>query len=482
MNDKPEEKKPLNLSALDFGPAWARREDSSSAKHYDHSGPRKRSDHGKKREDHTDRGERGERRSSSGGKGPRRDGGKGRDGREGREGGRPHRPAPVAAPVGVAAEIMPIEEGIDNLAKEIIAAGRTYSVFDLARVILSSRDRYKVIFIKEENGPDLFQCKQDGAVFLTKGECQQHFKRAEWRSELYTSEEVEVEAPSGNFQSVSKCGFSGEVFGPSNFHAFSQNVAKFHLARFSHMDLGKYKARIVTDSSPEALAAWLDSMKMQRQYRPVAQPDLVLKGDEEMEKHFETTLFDEVYRATHRANVDSQIAGKLLSPGLLTLLTETIADQRRYPGKLASFLCRQLSGRHLAVFKWQGKLHAGPSRAHALTEDIHLADRPAAMMAWVREHSGAGIDELWKEVLPAEIDADGKKLWYHDLHWMINQGYVIFMSDGHIFDANGTKKSSAEKPAENPAAEAPAPVAEVKEEVKEEPIAPEEETEGGQEV
>lgn len=439
MNDKPEEKKPLNLSALDFGPAWARREDTPSAKYRDHDGPRKRSDHGKKREDNAVRGNRGDsrgdRKSFSDAKGPRRDGGKGRDS------GRPPRPAPVAAPAGIVAEIMPIEEGIDNLAKEIIAAGRTYSVFDLARVILSSRDRYKVIFSKAENGPDLFQCKEDGAVFLTKCECMQHFKRAAWKSNLYTSEVVEVDAPSGNFQSVSKCGFSGEVFGPSNFHAFSQNVVNSHQARFSHMELGKYKARIVTDSSPEAVNAWLETMKKQTQYRPVNQPELVIAGDEELEKHFETSLFDEVYRATHRANVDSQIAGKLLSPGLLTLLTETIADQRRYPGRLASFLCRQLSGRHLAVFKWQGKLHAGPSRAHALTEDIHLADRPAAMMVWIRDHSGAGIDELWKAVLPADIDAEDKKLWYHDLHWMINQGYVIFMSDGHIFDSNTTKKS-----------------------------------------
>lgn len=440
MNEKPEENKALDLSALDFGPSWARQGESKPRKKF------------------ADRGERDERPRDEN-KGRRREGARPQRGEQddrkpsrGREGGerrRPQRPQPVEATAGIAADIMPIEEGIDNLSKEIIAAGRTYSVFELARMILASRDRYKVIFRKEETGPELLQSSLDGAVFLTKAECLTHFCTGESLKLLYTPEEVEVEAPKGNFQTIAKCGFSGVLFGPSNYHAYNQNIIDLHQAEFSNMALDRYKSRVVTESGEEAVNAWLETMKKKTQYRLVSDAEVILEDEKAMLAHFDTHLFEETFRATHRADVDSQIIGKLLSPGLLTLLKETIADQRRYPGKLAPFLCRQLSGRHLAVFKWQGKLHCGPSRPHAIGVDVQLAERPAVMLAWILGNPGGGIDALWKTVLPEEVTDEVKKSWYHDLHWMINEGFVVLVSDGRIFSSDHSsapaKKASTPK-------------------------------------
>ena len=430
MNEKPEENKALDLSALDFGPSWARQGESKPRKKYADSGERdgRRSEGnmGKRREGgRPQRGERDDRKPF-----------RGRDGGELRRPQQPQRPQPVEATAAVAADIMPIEEGIDNLSKEIIAAGRTYSVFELARMILASRDRYKVIFRKEETGPELLQSKLDGAVFLTKAECLTYFRTAECLKELYTAEEVEVEAPKGSFQSIAKCGFSGALFGPSNYHAYNQNIIDLHQAEFSNMALDRYKSRVVTESGEEAVNAWLETMKKKTQYRLVSDTEIIFEDEKAMLAHFEAKLFEDTFRATHRADVDSQILGKLLSPGLLTLLKETIADQRRYPGKLAPFLCRQLSGRHLAVFKWQGKLHCGPSRPHAIGVDVQLAERPAIMLAWILGNPGGGIDALWKTVLPEEVTDEVKKAWFHDLHWMINEGFVILVSDGHIFSSD----------------------------------------------
>ncbi|MEO1856580.1 MAG: hypothetical protein ABGY95_04340 [Rubritalea sp.] len=439
MNEKPEENKAVDLSALDFGPSWARQGENKPRKKY------------------ADRGGRDERRRD-GNKGKRREGGRPQrgereerkfsNGRDGGERRRHQRPRPVAASAGVAADIMPIEEGIDNLSKEITAAGRTYSVFELARMILASRDRYKVIFRKEEAGPELLQSSFDGAVFLTKAECLAHFRTAEGLKELYAAEQVEVEAPKGSFQTIAKCGFSGALFGPPNYHAYNQNIIDLHQAEFSNMTLERYKSRVVTESGEEAVNAWLETMKKKTQYRLVSDPEVVLEDEKAMLAHFEAHLFAETFRATHRADVDSQIPGKLLSPGLLTLLKETIADQRRYPGKLAPFLCRQLSGRHLAVFKWQGKLHCGPSRPHAIAVDVKLAERPAILLAWILGNPGGGVDSLWKAVFPEGITEEDKKEWFHDLHWMINEGYVVLLSNGHVFSSDHSaapKKSATAK-------------------------------------
>lgn len=428
MNEKPEDNKALDLSALDFGPTWARKGEGKPRKKYSDSGEKERDvKKGKRRENS---------RQYQGG----RDFSKNRTGGERR---RPQRPKQIEAPAGLVADIMPIEEGVDNLSKEVKEVGRTYSVFDLARMILGARERYKVVFRKEENGPELYQCNKDGAVYLSKNESLVHVRSAEWMKEFYTAEEVDAEAPAGNFQAVAKCGFSGEVFGPPNYHAYNQAILDLHQARFANMDLERYKSRIVVEKGEDAVNAWLESMKKKTQYRLVSDSQVILEDEKAMLAHFEENLYEEVFRVTHRADVDSQIPGKLLSPALLTLLKETIADQRRYPGKLAPFLCRQLSGRQLAVFKWQGKLHCGPSRPHVIADDIKLAERPEALHQWVNANQGAGLDVLWKALLPEEVSEEQKKEWFHDLHWMINQGYIILLSDGHIFTSSSAKAEPA---------------------------------------
>jgi len=151
-----------------------------------------------------------------------------------------------------------------------------------------------------------------------------------------------------------------------------------------------------------------------------------------VERHFLDHHFSEAYHQTDRAWVAGGIPGNHLSPGLLTLLRQVVAEERRYPGKLTPMLCRQLSGRHVAVFKWRKKLKAGPSRPHAVPETITLADRPMALLAWLKSHSGGTLESLWKDLLPGDADDELKHLWYHDLHWVLNQGYGLLLSDSTL--------------------------------------------------
>lgn len=446
MSKSSSDNQSLDLSGLDFGPAWARKgaEGSQPAKEY-------KSYKG-------DRPERPER--------PER-GGKPADGRKPRQGVRPpeggrnrdfnakpnfkrndvreHKPRPVIVPatVGVKASIMPVEEGVDNLVKEISASGRTYSVFDLARVVLGARERFLIVFKSEENekGPELFQSKLDGAVFLTKEECLNYASTAPWMVTIYKTEEVVVEPPTGEFQKIAKCGLSGELLGPSNFHAYQERILELHRSKYSNMSLDDYKRRIVTESGDEVVNLWKDSMTKRTVYKLVSDETVVFDNKPAMLQHFANNEFATSFHSTNKAQVPSAIDAKKLSPSLLTNLKECIQEQRRYPGDLSSFLCRQLSGRQLAVFKWQGKLHCGPSRPHVLPEGINMADRPKEIFTWVLEHSGVGIDALWKEVFPADIEEKTKLEWYHDLHWLINEGYVIFMNNGLLFPSAVSKKS-----------------------------------------
>tara|TARA_B100000925_G_scaffold276849_1_gene244300 strand:+ start:4968 stop:6077 length:1110 start_codon:yes stop_codon:yes gene_type:complete len=178
---------------------------------------------------------------------------------------------------------------------------------------------------------------------------------------------------------------------------------------------------------------------------PSEQKAPCLEDPKEVERHFVEHHFEQAFQETGRAWVGGNIKGNLLSPGLLTLLRHTVAEERRYPGKLTPILCRQLSGRHVAVFKWKRKLKAGPSRPHPVPEEIVIADRPLTLLNWVTTHSGRKLELLWKDVLPEGIDDNDKADWYHDLHWLLNQGYLLLMADSTIHRAKKeTKGGGAE--------------------------------------
>lgn len=55
---------------------------------------------------------------------------------------------------------------------------RTISLLDLAKVVMGSYDRYDLVFMKQENGPDLYHCKHgDGACFISRQEAVKHLWR-----------------------------------------------------------------------------------------------------------------------------------------------------------------------------------------------------------------------------------------------------------------------------------------------------------------
>ncbi len=464
MSESSSDNQSLDLSGLDFGPAWARKGAKPAKQYKEHKGG---GGEGVGRPT-------GGRKPRQGGRPPQ--GGGGRDFRPDakykKHDSKKRKPRRVfvAAAEGVTASVMPIEEGVDNLVKEIAASGRTYSVFDLARVVLGARDRFHIILKSEEEGPDLLQSKNDSSVFLTKEECLTYAASAKWLNEIYKSEEVTMDPPAGDFKNIAKCGISGELLGPTNFHGYQDRVLELHRTKFSNFTLEDYKKRIVTESGEDVVALWKESMTKRTVYKLASDETIVFDSKTAMLQHFATTEFEKSFHKTNKAQVPSEIEAKKLSPSLLTNLKEAIQEQRRYPGELSSFLCRQLSGRQLAVFKWQGKLHSGPSRPHMLPADLNMADRPKAIYQWVADHSGAGIDELWKNVCPAEIEEKAKFEWYHDLHWLINEGYVIFMNNGLLFPSSASKKP-AQKQAAKKAAKQPKGEKETKPEAKQkEPV------------
>jgi hypothetical protein len=434
---------------------------------------------------------------------------------------------------------MPTEESLDLLAKRVIDSGQTYSVFDLAKVLLQSRDRFRVTF--EASEKTLYRCREDNSVWLSRDEALRHLWRGDWLKSFYEEVEVEGEAPKGNFSAVARCGLSQQLLGPPNYHGYQEKLAALHRERFSNMPFEAYKAKVRMEHGEEAVEAWIDSMKTVTKWKVAAPPQenpepeskdssqpengsgdqavepspveeraeegeaedkpsaveapeaaeeadapAAAAGPEEspasdepeespasddgepvgetdetipdagelfddarsVEHHFAEHHFDKVFEQTDRAWVIGDIRGNLLSPGLLTLLKRGVAEEKRYPAKLMPIVCRQLSGRHVAVFKWNKKLKVGPSRPHAIPADTSLAERPQAMIDHLNGHSGVPLKEFWAAIMPEGVTAEQKHEWFQDFQWLLGEGHIILLADTTVHLAKkGDKQAERPRPA-----------------------------------
>ena len=269
MSENPPNPLESLLTEFALGPSWARAKSEPSAKHT-HESPER--EHPQRRREDRGRREGGDRRSQRDDRGDnrgRREGGDRRDFQKGRGRGPEiiRREEFIAPAEGVTVSIVPEKTAIQLVCKEIQQVARVYPLFDIAEIILAERVRCRAIFEISEKHEPFFRCKLDDAIFLTKEEALRHLLDSPWKIRFIEETTVETDPPKGNFQSVARCGISGKLLGPPNYHGYQSEIRRVHREFFPEMPFESYIAKIRTDRSEDAVGAWMDSMKTQTRWR-----------------------------------------------------------------------------------------------------------------------------------------------------------------------------------------------------------------------
>jgi hypothetical protein len=456
------------------------------------------------------------RRDERGGgpRGDRRDRGgfRGRDDRD-RDRGPRFEPPPTVP--GLTTFIEPEKKSTEALATTIRAAGKAFSVFDAARLVLQSGDRFHVKFsVPADSAVKLCTIPADGSVWLGREEAVAHFLHSDGLKEFYRVEEIELEEPKGVFNSIAVCGLTGEILGPASHHSYQTSLHRIHRERFSDMRFEDYKRRVRTDNSPEIIEKWKDSQKRGQVWiyltpslEEGAEP-VKFKSRSEMEAHFRKTHAETLVHETNDAWVAGNIPKQHLSPSLYHALRRGVDDARKHLLPVAQILCSGFESHGLKLFKRRGgKLWVSRTRPKALDSSVVLSTRIAKMVEIIKAKPGISVKELVEIVSPS---ADAPKAaapapasttetpvaeaatestvaetppspaseapaavpaaaahheWtsdqlhaLQDLHWLNSEGYVIEYSDGIVFI--GVTEPPPPKPkAPKQAAESPAPVA-----------------------
>ncbi len=325
MSDSPNNPLEGLLDQFALGPAWARAKPAGTEKKFREPKesdftPRSRDDRGgrdNRNQRDTRQGDRRDDRRQGGGAG----GGNRRNFDNG--GPRPELQREEITPAeGVNVTLVPDKTAIQLVCKEIHHVARVYPLFDVAEIILAERARCRAQFEISEKHPAFYRCKFEEAIFLTKEEALQFFLKADWRNQFIEESTVEIDPPKGNFQSVAKCGISGEWLGPPNYHAYQSEIRRIHRERFSHMPLESYMAKIRTERSEEAVNAWLDSMKLQTRWRILTADDIQARDNPPQPADSAAPLPEPTPEPTEESDESVQSDGSEESPEALEESTE----------------------------------------------------------------------------------------------------------------------------------------------------------------
>ena len=425
---------------------------------------------------------------------------------------------PPRPPLELDVALQPEKNGVESLARQIKHTGRSYPLFDIARLILAKPERYLVVLKtrKKEDGSvaqPLFFCQVDETVWLSEDQALDHVLSRHFDT-FYKTDKTEIDPPKGTYTFVAQCGMSDQILGPPNYHGYQDKLRALHADRFPRLPFDVFKSRVKIIHDEEVVKQWLDNQSWKTEYIAINLPEEArLESREAVRKHFREHHLSNLISGVSDVALKASVFNKKTPPRMQNLVRYAIDDQRRFPLKIVNMLSQEFSSHGLQFFKRKKSVtHVSVSRPHHLNLDhTPVSDSIRNIVTFVVDNQNCTRRMILDKFVPepdkpesAEVPAEGDALKpdtplspertaiLSDLHWLVHQGHVVEYANGQMEIApkpqpqpqkkkkprpdkktkaeppvtGGTSSTSSQTPAEAPAAEetksaeTPEPIAE----------------------
>lgn len=170
----------------------------------------------------------------------------------------------------------PEDVGFAAMAKAVRASCRTFQLFEITKAVLEKNDRFVVVVQRKapESAPQADSAAKPGPLFMSlpdhlpfdseEAAVQHVFKHH--LGHFFETQEVEIDPPKGNFPIINKCGITGDLLGPPNYHKYQQTLQHHHATRLGRMPFDRFRESITSVREPEVVQQWLDKMKKATRY------------------------------------------------------------------------------------------------------------------------------------------------------------------------------------------------------------------------
>jgi hypothetical protein len=440
----PEEQQPsaLPLDELNIAPAWAKGPAKSFEQHPGETRDRKR-DRDFDREQ---------------GRGPRRPRPPRDDSRppgRSRERGRDRSPAPARLafkpaqpPLAIEVTFLADEKALAPMIETIRQSARAYALFDLAKLLLNRPDRHAIKLTRKEG--QFYRTLLAESIFLTQEDALRFtFRRC--ADKLFSETKKPIEPPKGSFQFVNRCGLTGEWLGPPNFHEYQARLVKHHQTRLAHVPFEKFKAGIETVRDEGAVKAWVEARSSVTEYTCLLCSEPKMFGERiDAEKHIRESHLPALVAPAKELRMPGP-AARQLEGRLLEAVRTAWEEERKFPLKTVNELRPHLVKASFHFFKHgKGITYVSPSKFNRFESIAHLSEQVQKIVTFLRAHPDAKRKQLAEHLAPVN-----ETTLAADLHWLIQDGYVVEFFDGRLW-ALEDKLVKPAPPSPLPAEPAPA--------------------------
>ena len=341
--------------------------------------------------------------------GPRgSDRGQDRGGRGQRFDRRGPRPEPKPLPE-VDVYFMADEAGAETLARQIKATGRAFPLFNIAQMVLGRPERH-VVQLKIKKGKDgaavqkLFVCALDDSLWLSDKEAGEHALNAFFDT-FYETVKTEAEPPKGTYTFVARCGITGRLLGPPNYHDYQNQLRSLYNERFQNrMSFDAFKSRVEIVREEETVKQWLDEQSFTTTYNCLNLPEpLTLESREAVREHFEKNHLANIVREVAEYRIEGKAAVKPPCREIGRLIRRNFDDQKRFPLKTVHKLSEQFAGRGLQFFKADKSItYVAVARPRTLTLDSgKVSPGIREIIDFIKANEGCHRKKLIETLAPA---------------------------------------------------------------------------------
>ena len=302
----------------------------------------------------------------------------------------------------------PEDTSFNALAKTIRSSCRTIELFEIARTVIGKADRFVVVIARRTAGSmgdpgapsgaeaaskqPIYLSVPDGLPFESEEAAISHVL-SNHLGRFFELADVEIDPPKGNFQVINKCGVTGDLLGPPNYHRYTQIVQQHFAAKITRMPFEAYRSRIETVRDPEVVAQWLEKMKKATRYtwkvgaKPVAPsatvlpavatepasavtdaavaevaaqegtttpetaPAITFDAFEDARAYLLSNVKDKVVRAVETARFHGKLVETVPAGEIRRAIEGALERQRRFPLDTANALRGRLRREHFTIFK-----------------------------------------------------------------------------------------------------------------------------------
>lgn len=366
---------------------------------------------------------------------------------------RSERRPPAPAPVEIT--FLPEEKGWAAMVETMKRSPRAYALFDVAKLILNKPERH-LVKLALKPGADgtrapLFLVLADQTVFPTQAEALQHIFRRQF-DQLCRPEKKPCEPPKGNFTCIHKCGITGEIFGPPNYHEYQATLVRFHQRRLRHIPFEEFRSRIQTIKDEAAVQKWIESKSFVTEYHCLlcAEPK-PLGSREEMEKHLVEAHLNRLVSSGTELRIPGAAARHQPWAALAEALRIAWISEWRFPLRTAQVLSERLRPEGFHFFKHsKGVTYVSRVRPRRVESLDGLSDQIQRIITFLRAHPNSVRKQLAEHLQVTDTER-----FLADLHWLIEEGYVVEFADGRLWALENRPPAEAKPEPESETAPAP---------------------------